>query len=351
MKFAGGKVPMCPLCGDLCHEYQAVVEKSARAALQSSGFGMEDFVRAIRYPFQHKLALLTGALIYGLLMLAGFRGSIVAWVIMFGCISHVISQVAWGRLNRSFMPDFSAFSLWDDLFVPAFLGVGIMIVTWGPVIVLVFALIFGVLKSGGVEPSSLVHGDQASETLNSEDLAVITDPDADPQKLAEANERLQQTRPGAQIAREAEQSKEEASDPTAAVRQLLPYFGAGIVFVVLFLLLIAWGVFYYPMALTVAGYTQSVGSVLNPLVGLDTIRRMGINYFKGFGMVILVQLVAIVVGAIISIVTSPFTLPFMGNVVGNFINATFTFYFNLVIACILGLSLFKCADRLGIAVD
>ena len=351
MKFAGGKVPMCPLCGDLCHEYQAVVEKSERAALQSSGFGMEDFVRAIRYPFQHKFALLTGALIYGLLMLAGVRGSIVAWVVMFGCISHVISQVAWGRLNRSFMPDFSAFSLWDDLFVPAFLGVGIMIVTWGPVIVLVFALMFGVIKSGGVEPSSLVHGDQASETLNSEDLAVITDADADPQKLAEANERLQQTRPGAQIAREAEQSKEEASDPTAAVRQLLPYFGAGIVFVVLFLLLIAWGVFYYPMALTVAGYTQSVGSVVNPLVGLDTIRRMGINYFKGFGMVILVQLVAIVVGAIISIVTSPFALPYMGNVVGNFINATFTFYFNLVIACILGLSLFKCADRLGIAVD
>jgi hypothetical protein len=50
----------------------------------------------------------------------------------------------------------------------------------------------------------------------------------------------------------------------------------------------------------------------------------------------------------------------MGNLVGNFIYATFTFYFNLVVACILGLSLFniglgdiamKCADRLGINVD
>jgi hypothetical protein len=27
------------------------------------------------------------------------------------------------------------------------------------------------------------------------------------------------------------------------------------------------------------------------------------------------------------------------------------FYFNLVIACVLGLSLFKSADRLGISVD
>jgi len=90
---------------------------------------------------------------------------------------------------------------------------------------------------------------------------------------------------------------------------------------------------------------------LNPLVGLDTIRRMGATYFKAFGMVIAVQVVAFVVGVIIAVITSPLALPFMGNVVGNFINAQFTFYFNLVIACVLGLSLFKCADRLGINVD
>jgi hypothetical protein len=349
-KFAGGKVPMCPLCGDLCHEYQVVVEKSARAAFQSSGFGMEDFVRAVRYPLQHKFALFSGALIYALLMLAGFRGSIVAWVLLFGCISHVISQVAWGRLNRSFMPDFSSFSLWDDLVVPIFLGIGIVIVSWGPLIVLVFALIVGAVSSG-MHSASLNHENQNSESLNEEHLSTLTDPNADPEKLAEANKKLQEAQPGAQIAREAEQSKAEASDPAGSLRYLLPYLSAGFIFVLLFLVLIAWAVFYSPMALAVAGYTQSFGSVVNPLVGLDTIRRMGGTYFKAFGMVILVQVVALVVGGIVAVVTSPFTLPFMGNLVGNFINATFTFYFYLVIACILGLSLFKCADRLGIAVD
>ena len=34
-----------------------------------------------------------------------------------------------------------------------------------------------------------------------------------------------------------------------------------------------------------------------------------------------------------------------------FIDGSITFYFNLVIACLLGLSLFKCSDRLGIEVD
>ncbi|HEX5885999.1 MAG TPA: hypothetical protein VFY67_15755 [Pyrinomonadaceae bacterium] len=350
-RFVSGKVPVCPLCGDLCREYRAVTEKTARAEFQGSGFGMEDFVRAIRYPLQHKVALLSGALIYAFLLLAGFRGSVVAWVVLFGCISHVISQVAWGRLNRSFMPDFSAFSLWDDLVVPVFLGIGIMIVSWGPVIALVIVLMFGVLSGGGVEASSLAGGDQVAESLTQEDLAVLTDPEADPKKLEEANKKLQATRPGAQIAHEAEQSKEEASDPAGVFRDLLPYLGAGISIALLFLLFIGWGLFYYPMALTVAGYTQSFGSVLNPLVGLDTIRRMGATYFKAFGMVAMVHVVAFVVGVIVSVITSPLTLPFMGNLAGNFINATFTFYFNLVVACILGLSLFKCADRLGINVD
>lgn len=345
-----GNVAVCSLCGDLCHGYRAVKEKTARAELQRSGFGIEDFVRAIGYPLQHKAALIGGALVYGFLMLAGFRGSALAWVIMFACISHVISQVAWGRLNRSFMPDFSSFSYWDDVVQPGLLGVGITIVSWGPVIVLVVALMFGVL-GGGVGASSLVGGQQAAETITSEDLSVLTDPEADPAKLEEANRKLQETRPGAQIAREAEVAREDASDPAGPLRDLLPYLGAGASIGLLLLLFIGWGVFYYPMALAVAGYTQTFGSVINPLVGLDTIRRMGLTYFKAFAMVMLVYFVAFVVGAIVSIVTSPLALPYTGNVVGNFVNATFTFYFNLVVACILGLSLFKCADRLGITVD
>ena len=348
-----GKVPICPSCGDLCREYRTVTENTARVELQSSGFGLEDFGRAIRYPLQHKTALFFGALIYAVLLFAGLLGNLLAWMIMFGCISHVISQVGWGRLNRSFMPDFSEFSFWDDLIVPVFLGVGIMIVSWGPVIALVIALMFGVLSGRAMEPSAFADVNQVAESSgpDSEDLAVLTDPNADPKKLEEANKKLQELRPGVAVARQAEESQAGASDAAGPFRELLPYLGAGTTVAVLFLLFIGWGLFYYPMALIVAGYTQSFGSVINPLVGLDTIRRMGTTYFKAFAMVILVQLVASVVGAVISVVTSPLALPLMGNPAGNFINATFSFYFSLVLACILGLSLFKCADRLGIEVD
>ena len=65
------------------------------------------------------------------------------------------------------------------------------------------------------------------------------------------------------------------------------------------------------MALAVAGYTQSIGSVINPLVGLDTIKRMRGTYFKAFGLVLLVQLVGGLAGIIVSIILSPFALPWV----------------------------------------
>ncbi len=94
-----------------------------------------------------------------------------------------------------------------------------------------------------------------------------------------------------------------------------------------------------------------MGAVINPMIGLDTIRRMGATYFKAFGMVLLVQAVGLIVGAVISVITAPLALPFFGNLPGTFIDGTITFYFNLVIASLLGISLFKCGDRLGINVD
>ena len=173
----------------------------------------------------------------------------------------------------------------------------------------------------------------------------------DPAKLAEENRKLQELRPGAQMAQEAEASKAEASEPAGFMMNLMPLLGTGAFIAFLLVLFIAWGVFYYPMALTVAGYTQSFSAVINPLVGLDTIRRMGATYFKAFAMVMAVQVISFAISMIIYLMTAAFALPFIGDLVGNFVNATFTFYFNLVIACILGLSLFKCADRLDIAVE
>lgn len=352
-KFVGtSKVALCPLCGDLCSPFEQLRSRALHQEFQGSGFGFTDFARALRYPLQHKVALLFGAVLYGFCLLAGFRGSIIAWVITFGCMSHVISQVTWGRLNRSFFPDFSEFSVVDDVAMPLVLGIGIFIITWGPAIVLICVLIFGVVSGGAVSPEGpQIQGAQNSDQLDPDRLAALTDPNADPKKLAEASKELDKLRPGYQVSKDAEKSQKELSDPTADLRMLMSYFGAPILMVLLLLLSLAWGIFYGPMALAVAGYTQSFGSVINPLVGLDTIRRMGGTYFKAFAMVLVIQVVGFVLGLIVAVITAPFTVPFFGNLPATFIGGSITFYFNLVVACILGLSLFKCADRLGISTD
>jgi hypothetical protein len=341
---------ICPLCGELCRLFAVERNKAMRLDFQSSGFGFKDFARALRYPFQHKIALLCGALLYGFLLLAGIRGQVVAFVIMFGCIAHVISQVAWGRLEQSFLPDFSSFELWDDLIRPIGLGIGIAIVTWGPAAV-VAVVLFTTVMSGPKVTAGLAPPVSQSSGMSPEELSTLTDPNADPKKLEEATAKLNQGNPAYQISKAAEESKKEQADPLADVRFLLGFLHLPILLVLLLLVTVAWAVFYGPMALAVAGYTQHFSSVVNPLVGLDTIKRMGGTYFKAFAMVLFIQIVGFVITAIVGIILAPFDIPFMGNLPAKFVDGSLTFYFNLVVACILGLSLYKCADRIGIGTD
>ena len=135
------------LCGDLCRLLGQERERVQRQVFRTTPFGFEDLGRAVKYPFQHVIALLFGGLMYGFLLLAGMPGYICASVLLFGCIAIVINHVAHGRLDRSFMPDFSEFNLWDDLVVRVFLGIGIMLVTWGPTAVIVLIFVFGVVKT------------------------------------------------------------------------------------------------------------------------------------------------------------------------------------------------------------
>ncbi|HEY8184439.1 MAG TPA: hypothetical protein VIF64_00120 [Pyrinomonadaceae bacterium] len=351
--FGTSRIPLCPLCGELCTLTEKLQNRAAHLEFQSSGFGLADFGRAIVYPFQHKVALLFGAGLYGFLLLAGLRGFLLAYVIMIGCIVHVISQVAWGRLHRSFMPDFSAFSMWDDVAVPFGLGISVLVVSWGPTILLVVALLFGVFSLAAPSPLDLAQGPggQSQAPIDQDKLGAVLDPNGDPKKQEAGARELEKLHPGYQISHEAEKSKQQLNDPTAELRLFMSFVQVSLPFVLLLLLSVGWGIFYGPMAMAVAGYTQGIGSVLNPLVGLDTIRRMGLTYFKAFGMVLVIQAVSWILAGIVAVITAPLALPFFGNLPATFINGSLTFYFNLVVACVLGLSLFKCAERLGIAVD
>jgi hypothetical protein len=350
-KFAGAtKIPICTLCGDLCKPYEEVIEKSIQQFERQSGFGLKDFKTALGYPFQNIIGLIFMAVFYGLLLLGGLKGQLLAYMILFGTITLVINNVACGRLNRGFVPDFSDFSWWDDAIAPAFLGLGIWIVTIGPTIVLAVAVWYGWLSGPPPTGPTPAATQQQQSQFTEEDFDAIVKGD-DPQKDAEAVKKLEQLRTAPIADLDPQYNKRQKESEWAAVNTFMRMLNIPAWVWVLGVLLILWAVFYYPMALAVAGYTEDFKSVINPLIGLDTMRRMGLVYVKAFLMYLVVQAVGLVLSVGVSIVTAPFDLPFFGNLPARFIEGVLAFYINLVIACILGLALYKCADRLDIQTD
>jgi len=351
-------VLLCALCGGFCDPLEILTERLELYGRQSEGFGFGDFRTALVYPFKHLASLLGGALLYGLLLLAGMRAQVFASALVFGCISLVVRRVAYGNLKRDFLPDFSEFSFWDDVVVPCSLGLGVTLVTLGPTLILVGMLFFGwvsTARAPQVLPTdhpALAAAEgremQVEPVFKPEDFSVLAEGGTREQE-AGLQKRIDALRPGADVARQLEASR--GSQEHAAVyacRLLLAHPG---LVLVLGLLALGWAVFYHPMALLVAGWTESLKSVLNPLVGLDTIRHMGSNYFKAFLMYLVVQLAAFGFHLVVGALTAPFDMPLVGNLPGTFLGGIVTFYTSLVVACLLGLALFKSADRLGIEID
>ncbi len=338
-------VLLCPACGNFCDPLEAINERVSLYARASSGFGFQDFAEALAYPLKHVGSLIGGALLYGFLLIVGLRGQLLASALVFGCISLVIHRVAYGNMERDFLPDFSEFSFWDDVLVPCFLGLGVTLITLGPILLLLGVLVFGWL-GGATKPKTVTPAQP--QAINSEDMHVLVD-GGTPEQEAEVKRKINAASPAGQFSSQMEAAKQKQDDSTLSLVRML--LGRPGLFLLLALLALLWAVFYHPMALLVAGWTESFKSTINPLVGLDTMRHMGANYFKAFAMYLVVQVVGFTLDFIVSFVTSPFDLPFVGNIPARFIGGIVTFYTSLVIACVLGLSLFKSADRLGIELD
>jgi hypothetical protein len=341
-------VLLCPLCGNFCDQLEGVQKHQKLYDFQSEGFRFSDFGTALAYPFKHLASLLGGALLYSLVQFGGLYGRLLAPALLFGCITLVINRVGRGNMGRDFLPDFSDFNFWDDVLVPLGLGIGVAIVTLGPVALLLVALFFGAFGGSAPKPLALTPQQTAQpRVITPDDMGALSKGGTVEQEK-ELAQKVEGSRPTSQMAQGMKASRESDSRVFGIVRQLLARPG---LILLLALLCLGWAVLYHPMALLVAGWTENFKSVVNPLIGLDTMRHMGLNYFKAFLMYLVVQGFAFVVSFVISLVTAPFNMPLIGNIPGRFLDGIITFYTSLVIACVLGLALFKSADRLGIEID
>lgn len=405
-KSYGGTVKICPSCGALCRSLAQVekkrVESDIRHHAYTTGFGFGDLIDSFFYPFRFTTSLVFGAVMFALFSLGQsatalgniflFAAALICYVLAnmltFGVLANVVENFSQGKITENFMPSFEDFSLWDDVVHPFFLSIGVYLTSFGPLILLVAATVFFLMNSVANEMNGLQTDAArvarpdvpliANAAKQSERVREILQKDAEEQKrrveeveagavpqndgfersgvaaaddynrdteamVAEANELINQHKK-AQLESVTGKSPDTiAKEREAMISKVLGY-GAG--FLVLGGVCLLWGLFYFPAACAVAGYTRSFAATLNPLVGLDTIRRLGLDYVKVLFMSLLIAIASSVVVGMISAALSAFNMPGVGNLPAIFVGSLFTFYFSVVFSCVLGFAIYKASDRL-----
>lgn len=406
-KSFGGTVKICPLCGAFCRtarEAEAAREKAETQtrALQE-GFGIADFFAALGYPFRFKVSLVLGGAMFmfftlgrgaggmgGIFMIvAGIFATMCANALTFGVLAHTIDNFVQGKLQENFMPDFDDFSLWDDVVHPFFLSIAAYVSAFGPFVVVLligFYLITSSVSNKMDSYQSDLEKIPGTNVYAGRKLADQSDDVKDvltgiSQKEKERVESLTTTAADAganagsagtstpvidQESREQEELWAMATEsqkqslestlgksPETEARQqaetVQAFLGLAAPIVVIGAIAFVWGLFFFPAACAVAGYTRLFRATINPLVGLDTIKRLGIDYVKILLMGLVLGLLSLFVTGMLGAIFGAFNLPGIGNLPAAAIGSFVTFYLSIVFSCILGFALYKSADKLGLS--
>ncbi len=393
----GGTVKICPYCGAMCRPIQIRQETPEFAAPgASTRLSFSDVVESFGYPFKFLASLVLGAVMFMFLSVgqtvAGVGGIFMMWgalvcfllanTLTFGILANTIDNFTQGKFGLNFMPSFDDFSLWDDVVHPFFLMIGAYISSFGPLIAVVLAAVFlivlpatreigkaqaEVIQAGNRpmpielnaarqsrEVRDLVEREKArqfeSTTLES---PTLTDPSefesttpGEPfsdEDIAEIQGLIDEHRKGqleSVVGKEPETLQNERFE---LFKELL---GKGLILLAIAGICLIWGLFYFPAACAVAAYTRSFWAAVNPTVGLDTIKRLGIDYVKILLVGAFLLVLSGMVSGVLGVIFFPFDMPGLGNIPATAVGSLFGFYFSIVFSCVLGFVLYRAADKL-----
>jgi hypothetical protein len=306
---------------------------------------------------------------------------IFANALTFGCLANTINEFSQGKFDTNFMSFFDDFDIWEAVVKPFFLTIGVYLISFGLLIAIILGGIYFASKSIlSVSPMTTDLTPTQNQIQPVKDsLAILKQKDTEQkQKIAElmnesykegsnsyeANQKSsplqtqneeQQTQDLEKYIQDSRKKQLEATfgetpetkkaKQEVMIKNLVSY---GLGFLGLAGIALLWAIFYYPAACLVAGYTQSFAAVVNPLVGLDTIKRLGGTYFKILIMSFLLSILAAIPMGIVSSALSAFNMPTVGNIPATFINGIIYFYFFIVFSATLGFAVYKNADKLAI---
>ena len=396
-KSYGGTVKICPLCGALCNPVGQVRNEQRQAATWSeavmAGFGSADFFNAIAFPFRFKSSLFFGALMFmffsigqsasalgGIFMSASALISfMLANMLWFGVLANTVDNFSQGKLEENFMPSFDDFSLWRDVVHPFFLYVAVVLASFGPFILTAIIGVYLVTSTVASQmntfqseierlPGTQYYAGREPVQQSKQVKEVIGDVSEEREELIDEHiesatgntngNRVvdQETREQEELWRMAQESRkaglESAFGKTKETRDressemITNLLNLAAPIVVIGAITFLWGLFLFPAACAVAGYTRSFVATLNPLIALDTIKRLGGSYILILLMSLILLIAVAFVSGILEMILAPFDLPGFGNLPAKALGSLFIFYVSVVFSCILGYALFKKAEKL-----
>jgi hypothetical protein len=305
---------ICPACEGLCVAAAAYEQLQDRAKQRERT--MLDEVGAIaEYPVRDRMAFVLLALFtwfFGLFagifpIMSLMSKGVLTWYSF-----NAVSKVAIGNM-RDVMPEFRDLS---DIAQAMRLSFAALVISGGPLL-LCLVLIPGaeVLRRG----QSTGEGPRLEAVLAAQPAPAPPVEEADDEDVVGATT-----------------DEENAATPFEADR-----YGAVSVFGPLALLGIVmaalWMLVYMPVALTVAALSKSILSTVNPLIGADTIKKMGGTYWQGLAIYAAIVFAQLLLGWGLR------HIPVAGGLVASFVDA----YAALAIGCTLGMAVFKKAAVLG----
>lgn len=392
---AGSLGKLCPMCGALVKSVikQTQVFQPDEFPYQpqqfqpqpTGSFGFGDFGRALAHPFKYKTSFIFGGLMYmfftlgqqayamgGMFMLfAAIFSGMLANMLTFGILANTVENFSNRKTDTNFMPNFDDFSLWGDVIHPFFLSIGAYLVSFGLFLVIVvvggwymIGSIQSEIQNAGQNSTSTVmpgmNGDldklrqapQLQKTVGNVKQQVESAQNGAPnpayneeqqfqdlQKMIDDSSRLElESITG--VSPEAQQAQMNEMGRKLLKKALPLVILAGLAFL--------WGLFYFPAACAVAGYTRSFTATMNPRIGWDTIKNLGSDYAQILLMTLLISVAAFIVALISNVAFSAFALPQVGNIPAIAVISWATFYLWIVFSCVLGYAIGKKSDKLGI---
>jgi hypothetical protein len=395
-KSFGSSVKICPFCGAMCKSIKQLCEKDKSVRrfenAANESFGAADLIKALTHPFKYKSSLFFGALMFAFFTVGQTASAIGGFVMLgaalfcalganmltFGILANTIEKFSSGNLDADFMPDFDDFSIWDDVVHPFFLSIGAYLVSFGPFILVCIVGVYLIFSSMTMQAiamqneiakvpgtpafdrSKTIEQSEAVKNLtenlrvqNEKNLVRHAEMQSENFETEGSRDEEKEFREIEQIIQESRKSQLESiagKTPEAERREfeqmIRGFLGLAAPLVVIGFLAFLWGMFYFPAACSVAGYTRSFAATIDPRVGLDTIRRLGFDYVKILLIGFLIIVAASFAGVSLSIIFAPFEMPRMGNLPAKAFGSVFTFYFSIVFSSVLGYALYKNAARL-----